>query len=54
MWQYAVLAAVLLAAGVVLWLQEPHSFSLGGWLTGVVLWLFAAWFGFSRETKSAR
>ena len=53
MWQYAVLAAVLLGAGVLLGLEAPHSFSLGGWLTGAVLLLFAVWVGSSREARAA-
>lgn len=47
MWQYAVLATVLIAAGVGLGIGVPHQFTPGGWLTGAVLLLFAAWFAAS-------
>lgn len=41
MWQFAVLAAVLIASGVVIGLYFSSSFALGGWLTGAVLVVFA-------------
>jgi hypothetical protein len=38
---YAVLAAVLIGGGVAIGFLLPHNFIVGGWLTGVVLLLFA-------------
>jgi hypothetical protein len=38
---FAVLGAVLLAAGVMIGMYLPASFSLGAWYTGVVLVVFA-------------
>ena len=43
MWQYGVLAALMLAAGVGLGLSGPGGFSLGGWVGGAILLGFAAW-----------
>jgi hypothetical protein len=40
MWQYAVLAAALLAGGFLLGLLAPQVFVLGGWLAGAALMLF--------------
>lgn len=39
--QFAALAAVLVAAGMILGMYVPSPFSLGGWLTGTILILFA-------------
>lgn len=41
MWQYGVLAAVLVGAGLALALYLPASFALGAWVTVVVLVVFA-------------
>jgi hypothetical protein len=41
MWQFGVLAAVLLGAGVAMGLYLPSLFSLGGWFTAIVLLGFA-------------
>ena len=41
MWQFWILGGVLIAGGVVIGLYLPASFSLGGWVTGVILLLFA-------------
>jgi hypothetical protein len=38
---FAILAAVLVGAGTALAIYGPHIFSLGGWVTAVVLILFA-------------
>ena len=38
---FAVLAAVLIGAGVAIGMYLPEPFALGGWFTGVVLLLFA-------------
>jgi hypothetical protein len=38
---YAVLAATLIGAGLALVLLTPNGFSVGGWVTGLVLALFA-------------
>ena len=40
MWQYGVLAAVLMAGGLLLGLMVPHEFALGGWLGGAAMLLF--------------
>lgn len=42
---FGILAAVLVIAGAGLALYGPPIFSLGGWITGVVLILFAFWGG---------
>jgi hypothetical protein len=42
MWQYGLLAAVLAGAGLVLAAVKPVPFSLGGWLAGAVLVVFAS------------
>lgn len=41
MWHFGVLAAVLFSAGLLLALYGPPIFSLGGWLTALVLLVFA-------------
>lgn len=41
MWQFGVLAGLLVGGGVLLGLYGPEIFSLGGWLTGAVLVVFA-------------
>jgi hypothetical protein len=41
MWQFAILAASLIAAGIVIALYLPFAFSLGGWLTALLLLIFA-------------
>lgn len=41
MWQFGVLAAVLISAGVGIGLYLPSLFSLGGWTTAVLLLGFA-------------
>lgn len=41
MWQFGILAAVLLGAGIVIGLYLSSSFSLGGWFTAVVLLIYA-------------
>ena len=45
MWEYAVLAGVLIAGGVTIGYLLPDTFSIGGWFGGAVLLLFAiiAW-----------
>jgi hypothetical protein len=40
MWQYGVLAAALMAGGMLLGLMVPHEFALGGWLGGAAMLLF--------------
>lgn len=41
MWEFGVLAAILIfgAVGIGMWL--PHSFTIGGWFTALVLLIFA-------------
>ena len=41
MWEFALLAAALVGAGLGLGLYLPGAFSPGGWLTGALLVLFA-------------
>jgi len=41
MWQFAVLSVLLVGGGVAIGIAMPDAFSLGGWLTGLVLLLFA-------------
>jgi len=41
MWQFGMLAASLIAAGVVIGLYLPSVFSIGGWFTALVLLIFA-------------
>lgn len=45
MWQYAILAAVLIGGGVAFIMLLPGAFTAGGWLTGAALIVFAifAW-----------
>jgi hypothetical protein len=40
MWQYGVLAGALLTGGILLGLQAPQEFALGGWLAGAAMLLF--------------
>lgn len=41
MWQFGVLAALLIGSGVVIVMYLPSIFSLGGWLTALMLLVFA-------------
>jgi hypothetical protein len=41
MWQYAILAAVLIGGGVAIGWALPHNFILGGWFTPAALLIFA-------------
>lgn len=41
MWQYGVLAAVLIGGGVALGVLMPNAFSLAGWMGGLALLVFA-------------
>jgi len=41
MWEFAVLSALLIGGGVAFGVLIPHTFSTGGWFTGIVLILFA-------------
>lgn len=41
MWEFGVLAALLIGGGVTIGIFFSESFTLGGWFTGVVLLLFA-------------
>lgn len=45
MWQYAILAAALIGGSVAIGLTQPENFSLGGWMTALVLLIFAAVIG---------
>jgi hypothetical protein len=41
MWQFGILAASLIGAGVAIGMYLPSVFSLGGWLTAILLLFFA-------------
>jgi hypothetical protein len=41
MWQFGVLAALLIGSGVLIGMYLPAIFSLGGWLTALMLLAFA-------------
>ena len=41
MWEFGVLAALLIGGGVTIGMMFPESFTPGGWFTGIVLLLFA-------------
>ena len=41
MWQFGALAAALIASGLLIALYVPFAFSLGGWLTALLLITFA-------------
>jgi hypothetical protein len=43
MWEFAVLAVVLIFGSVGIALYLPNSFTIGGWFTAIVLLLFAVW-----------
>jgi hypothetical protein len=42
-WQYALLGGVLVSGGIACTQWLPGAFAVGGWFTGGVLLLFAAW-----------
>ena len=41
MWEFGVLAALLIGGGVAIGMLLPHTFAAGGWFTGTALLLFA-------------
>ena len=41
MWQFGVLAALLIGSGLIIGMYLPTALSLGGWLTAMVLLVFA-------------
>jgi len=41
MWEFAVLAAVLIGGSMAIALLLPHTFTAGGWFTAIVLLVFA-------------
>lgn len=43
MWEFAVLAAVLIFGSVAIAMYLPDSFAIGGWFTAIVLLSFAVW-----------
>lgn len=51
MWEFAVLAAILIfgSVGIAMWI--PDSFSFGGWFTAVVLFLFVVTVQFTGRTS---
>lgn len=50
MWEFAVLAVVLIFGSVGIAMLFPDSFTLGGWVTAIVLLLFAVFVQFSSRT----
>jgi hypothetical protein len=54
MWQYAVLAALLIGGGVAIGMTMPEDFSAGGWFTAAALLAFAAvvWRMHATEARS--
>ena len=55
-WQYAVLAAVLIASGVGIAMYLPETFTLGGWFTGAILVAYALvmWWSARRAAVTAQ
>jgi uncharacterized protein DUF7010 len=51
MWEFAVLAALLLGGGIALGMRMPHDFVPGGWYTAAALLLFA---GYAAVTNARR
>ena len=49
MWEFAVLAAVLIFGAIGIALYLPGFFTLGGWFTAIVLLLFAVWVRFAKR-----
>ncbi|HEX2990736.1 MAG TPA: hypothetical protein VHO49_08650 [Anaerolineales bacterium] len=47
MWEFGVLAALLIFGGVGIAMLFPDSFTLGGWVTAILLLLFAVFVQFS-------
>jgi len=47
MWEYGLLAGVLVGSGVFLGIVFPNAFTLGGWTSGTVLLLFALYASFT-------
>jgi hypothetical protein len=41
MWEFGILAALLIGGGVAIGMTFPDNFTTGGWLTGIVLLAFA-------------
>jgi hypothetical protein len=54
MWQYAVLAAVLIGGGVGLIMLLPGSFTPGGWLTSAALFAFAAYAALTYQRERSK
>jgi hypothetical protein len=54
MWQFWILSGILVTGGVVIGLYVPASFSLGGWVTGMVLLAFAFVGRFAARDPAAR
>ena len=50
MWEFGVLAAVLIFGGVGIGMWLPDAFTLGGWVTAIILLLFAVFVQFSSRT----
>jgi len=50
MWEFAILAVVLIFGSVGIAMLVPDSFTLGGWVTALILLLFAVFVQFSSRT----
>ena len=53
MWQYALLASVLVHGGLAIGLFLPQVFALGGWFGGAALLFFAGWLAVTRRAQAA-
>lgn len=54
MWQYGILAALLIGGGIAVRMLLPASFTPGGWLTAAVLIAFAALIALTGQKSSAQ
>lgn len=54
MWEYGVLAAVLMGGGITLGMMMPDAFNTGGWLGGAALVLFGSVAGWLSRRKQSR
>ncbi len=51
MWEFAVLAAILILGGIGIAMLVPASFTFGGWFTGVVFLAFAVLVRFTSKSR---
>lgn len=52
MWQYGVLAALLIGSGVTLGFVTPTDFSIGGWITATILLLFGIFVQYTSRPRT--